>query len=488
MVDPDEPLTELPSGDDLTLGADAVDVSSWPGSLQARPTPVTQVHFDEGFKIVANWDGMEALVRYCYLLAWEAKALTIFSNKVPVSYQAFSTLVTIADKVKQAAEVANSFGRSFPDLPLREQAAVGDSGISGRSQRDATFVTRKNQTGVPKRPLPQATSPQPKRRATGLGASAVRESQSSDLGTNPRIRNHAEGDTAQQSAVGKSTEEGQKPLLCEATPSSPDVSPLSPPRPQSPAVPITTATTSASASTSTLATRFSRVGLLSETDVDEITEQPRPKVPNNNTTAASTAVGPTASSQSTVIGRTQPTSGRAVTPPDAGIQRKSAKSAQLSEPTALPPPKRRTLQRGATPMGGSDSDTTERDAPMHNSRDRSQSGTGVATSIDQTLTQADSHPSLTEAGIKTRRAWSAILGRSIVSKPREAERKYEDERRLMDALKKSRDVNDAEYKKAKANLEKLEEEFLKTHDRVEKWIKDMEKVDDELEANGDAAQ
>lgn len=163
----------------------------------------------------------------------------------------------------------------------------------------------------------------------------------------------------------------------------------------------------------------------------------------------------------------QPAFGHAITPPGAGTQKKIVKRAKISKPTALPPPKRRALQHGENPTNMSDSDTVPRDVPVQNSHHRSQLGAGAIISINQTCKQADSRPSLTEAGLKSRHAWSAILGRSIAFKPRAAERKLEDERRLMDAIKKSRGVNDTKYKKAKANVKRLEEDFLKTNDNVE---------------------
>jgi len=50
----------------------------------------------------------------------------------------------------------------------------------------------------------------------------------------------------------------------------------------------------------------------------------------------------------------------------------------------------------------------------------------------------------------------------------------------MDALKKSLRVIDADYVKAKVDVEGLEQELVKTHEKVEEWIEDKAKVDEQL--------
>lgn len=136
MVDPNASLSEVSSGDDMTLMINAVDVSSWPGSLQAGPTQSSMLipSKESGLsQIGKRWRLWSATVT-CSLR--RRRHLRVFFNKVAVSNHVFSTLITIANKVKQAARVVNSLDCSFPDLPSQERAAVGDSGMLGSTQAD----------------------------------------------------------------------------------------------------------------------------------------------------------------------------------------------------------------------------------------------------------------------------------------------------------------------------------------------------------------
>jgi hypothetical protein len=100
VVDADKPLTEARSGDGLSVEPKGVEVSGWTGGCLDATASNSKIQFCGGFETVANWDEMEALVQYCYLLAWERKMPTASSNRVPIFHQAFETLVVIADKVK----------------------------------------------------------------------------------------------------------------------------------------------------------------------------------------------------------------------------------------------------------------------------------------------------------------------------------------------------------------------------------------------------
>lgn len=114
-------VAEEPLDDPLSPELGILDVGGWTIDDQGWETFTSHVHFNPGFEVPSSWDEMTAQVRYCFLLAWEAKVPVDFTNSVPAFNSNPASLADIADRVKQNVEHLFD-GADFSRLSLEPPA------------------------------------------------------------------------------------------------------------------------------------------------------------------------------------------------------------------------------------------------------------------------------------------------------------------------------------------------------------------------------
>lgn len=433
-------------GDIVTHDFEAIDDVDWIDFFQKWEVFVEHVHFLPCLVAMNGWDQLLAQVCYCYLLAWEAKLPKIFWEEIPTGSEILDILTGLcAEEPGQDADGADdNVEHPSPNVASAEGPRLAETGEVQTTSEQQTPKANPGirKTGV-KRFLPEPTTLSPsKHRLVQRKAVPTLESEVDagaqdvsipDSGLFPANSSIVRGISSfkPKDTMGKEPSERPK------TSPQPAYEPLSPARYQNP----------------------SRAGVATHP-----AQALRTVTRTTNVDPPTNAVD----DDGRISDRSDAQMGLHST---SGPEPKPRAHVSLRDYTALQ--KAQNTQHPAEPS----TDDRTRGEP----EDTLQLVADARILVKQVPTQTIAGSTLTAAGTKACRAWSAILSRSI-AKHRKLERKLGDDRRLMELLKKSRGIFDPDHKKVEAEVIKLEGELDESREKVGKWVEEKAKVDEKLKS------